>query len=380
VRIALVCPYAWQAAGGVQVHVRNLATRLLDRGHEVTVLSPTISTSSGGSLAGGAAAEPWVRSIGRPISVPYRGTVAPIAPTAFRRTRAALAGLRPDVIHVHEPLTPSASMFATLAATSPVVATVHAYLDRSIVMELAAPILRRVWRRVAVGIAVSEAAASFLRRAVPAAALEIVPNGVDVSAFSAAQPRTDLPAGRRILWVNRLDAQKGFPVALAAFSKVLVEIPDATLVVVGEGKDRESLRLLTEQALARVDMRGAVENAEVPGYHAACEVFLASAVGQESFGIAVVEAMAAGVPVVASDIPGYREVVTDGVDGLLVPPRDPEARAARRGGGQGGRALGERLGEAGRERARTFDWPIVVDRLEELYGRAIESAGYDRRT
>jgi phosphatidylinositol alpha-mannosyltransferase len=269
-------------------------------------------------------------------------------------------------------------MYAALTATAPVVATVHAYLDRSIVMELAAPILERVWRRVGVGIAVSEAAASFLRRALPAAVLEIVPNGVDVGAFAAAGPRADLPAGRRILWVNRLDAQKGFPVALAAFSKVLVEVPDAVLVVVGEGKDREALQLLTASALARVDMRGAVENVDVPGYHAASEVFIAAAVGQESFGIALVEAMAAGRPVVATDIPGYREVVSDGVDGLLVPPRDPGALAAglvrilREPG------LASRLGEAARERARTFDWPIVVDRVEELYGRAIESAGYDR--
>ncbi|HEX5938439.1 MAG TPA: glycosyltransferase family 4 protein, partial [Actinomycetota bacterium] len=119
-------------------------------------------------------------------------------------------------------------------------------------------------------------------------------------------------------------------------------------------------------------------NADVPGYLAGSDVSVNPAVGQESFGIVLVEAMAAGVPVVASDIPGYREVVADGVEGLLVPPRDPEALA-------GGlvRVLTEpdlatRLGEAGRERVRRYDWPIVVDRLEELYGRAIEGAGYDR--
>ena len=367
-RIALVCPYAWEASGGVQVHVRNLASRLRDRRHEVTVLAPTLR----------APAEPGVRSVGRPIRVPYRGTVAPIAPVSYRRTRSVLDEVRPDVVHVHEPLTPSASMYAALVATVPVVATVHAYLDRSIFMELAAPILRRIWRRVHVGIAVSEAAASFLRRALPAAVLEIVPNGVDVGAFAAAEPREDLPAGRRILWVNRLDAQKGFPVALAAFSKVLVEVPDAVLVVVGEGKDREALQLLTASALARVDMRGAVENDEVPSYHAASEVFLGAAVGQESFGIALVEAMAAGLPVVATDIPGYREVVSDGVEGLLVPPRDPGALAEGLVRLLREPELAARLGEAGRERAKTFDWPIVVDRVEELYGRAIESAGYDR--
>jgi phosphatidylinositol alpha-mannosyltransferase len=368
VRIALVCPYAWEAAGGVQVHVNSLATRLLERGHRATVLAPTIATPS----------EPWVRSVGRPIRVSYQGTVAPIAPLSYRRTRAALASLRPDVVHVHEPLTPSASMFAALAAKVPVVATVHAYLDRSYAMELAAPVLRRIWRRVNVGVAVSEAAASFLRRAVPDAALEIVPNGVDIRAFAGAEPRADLPPGRRILWVNRLDAQKGFPIAVAAFSKVLAEVPDAVLVVVGEGKDREALGLLTESARVRVDMRGVVPNERVPSFHAACEAFVSPAVGQESFGIVLVEAMAAGLPVVATDIPGYREVLSDGVEGLLVPPRDPEALAARLVRILTEPGLAARLGEAGRERALTFDWPVVVDRLEELYRRAVESAGYDR--
>jgi len=368
VRIALVCPYAWEAAGGVQVHVGSLATRLLERGHEVAVLTPTTS----------APRDPWVRSVGRPVRVSYQGTVAPIAPQSYRRVRSALAGFRPEVVHVHEPLTPSASMYATLSSKAPLVATVHAYLDRSIAMELAAPILRRIWRRVTVGVAVSEAAASFLRRVLPAASLEIVPNGVDVGAFAQAPPRDDLPPGRRILWVNRLDAQKGFPVALAAFSKVLAEIPEAILVVVGEGKDREALGLLTEQARARVDMRGSVTNDQVPSYLEAADVFVSPAVGQESFGIALVEAMAAGRPVVATDIPGYREVVSNGVEGLLVPPRDPEALAAGLIEVLRKPELAMRLGEAGRERARTFDWPIVVDRLEELYTRAIESAGYDR--
>jgi phosphatidylinositol alpha-mannosyltransferase len=368
VRIALVCPYAWGSAGGVQVHVKNLATRLLERGHQAVVLAPTIAAPS----------EPWVRSVGRPVRVSYRGTVAPIAPLSYWRTRAALAILRPDVVHVHEPLTPSASMFATIAAKVPVVATVHAYLDRSVAMTIAAPLLRRVWGRVTVGVAVSEAAASFLRRAVPGAALEIVPNGVDVGAFVEGPPRADLPPGRRILWVNRLDAQKGFPVAVAAFSKVLVEVPEAVLVVVGDGKDREALGLLTESARARIDMRGAVPNEQVPSYHAACEVFVSPAFGQESFGIALVESMAAGLPVVATDIPGYREVVSDGVEGLLVPPRDPEALAAGLVRAMTEPGLAGRLGEAGRERARTYDWRVVVDRLEELYGRATGSAGYHR--
>jgi phosphatidylinositol alpha-mannosyltransferase len=367
VRLALVCPYAWEAAGGVQVHVRQLASRLLERGHEVVVLAPTTAPAS----------EPRLRSVGRPMRVPYRGTVAPIAPFSYRRTRSALEVFGPDLVHVHEPFTPSASMFATLAARAPVVATFHAYLDRSRAMELAAPVLRKVWARITLGIAVSEAAASFLRRALPDASLEIVPNGVDVRAF--AEPGTvadGLQEGRRIVWVNRLDPQKGFPIAVAAFSKVLADVPDAVLVVLGDGRDREALGLLTGSARSRIDMCGSVPNDRIPGYHAACEAFVSAAVGQESFGIALVEAMAAGLPVVATDIPGYREVVTDGVEGLLVPPRDPEALAAGLVRVLQEPGLGRRLGEAGRARARSFDWPIVVDRLEELYARASAS---DRR-
>ncbi|MBA3362818.1 MAG: glycosyltransferase family 4 protein, partial [Actinobacteria bacterium] len=155
--------------------------------------------------------------------------------------------------------------------------------------------------------------------------------------------------------------------------------PDAVLVVVGDGKDREALALLTESARVRVDMHGAQPNERVPSFLAASEVFVSPAVGQESFGIALVEAMAAGLPVVATDIPGYREVVSDGVEGLLVPPRDPEALAAGLVRVLREPKLAARLGEAGRTHARTFDWPIVVDRLEELYGRAVETAGYHRQ-
>jgi phosphatidylinositol alpha-mannosyltransferase len=363
VRVLLTCPYAWDLPGGVQVHVRQLARTLESRGHEVLVLAPVISGSSA----------PPVRIVGRAVRVPWGGTVAPIcfSRRSFGRIRRLASVFEPDVVHVHEPLAPSTSMLATFAATVPVVATFHAFAERSRLMELAAPVLRTVYRRIAAPIAVSRAAAAFLRRAIPGE-VDVVPNGVDVARFAGATtPPTGLPSGRVVLWVHRLDRQKGFPVAVRAFARLAAELPDVRLVVAGDGHDRDAIGLLPEPDRKRVTMLGTVPNEDLPGLLAAANVFVAPALGQESFGIALVEAMAAGVPVVASAIPGYDEVVRDGVDGLLVPPTDVNALAVAIRRVLEDAELAARLARAGRERAAGYSWDVVTPRLEAVYERAI---------
>src|SRR5512132_2388023 len=218
VKILLVCPYDWEAPGGVQTHVRQLAAELRARGHQTSILAPGSRPSE----------DAGVRTVGRPVRVPYRGKVAPISfsPGSWRRIRSAMRSFDPDVIHAHEPLTPSTSMLAVLAASAPVVATFHAYLERSRLMELAGPVLRQVSRRIDAAIAVSDAAASFVRR-VAHVPLEIVPNGVDVRAFAhPGTPIEGLPVGRKVLWVNRLDPQKGFEVMVRAFETLASELED----------------------------------------------------------------------------------------------------------------------------------------------------------
>jgi phosphatidylinositol alpha-mannosyltransferase len=362
VRVALACPYAWDAPGGVQVHVRQLAGRLLDRGHEVLVLAP----------AGSPPAEPWVMEVGRPIRVPYNGSVAPLCPLpgSARRVGRELREFGPDVVHVHEPLAPSTSMFATLRAPAPVVATFHAYADRAILFSAVAPALRPVWDRLRVRLAVSRAAAEFVELRFSGELVRIVPNGADVEQFAEATPAPDLPEGRRILFVNRLDSRKGFRVMVDAFRRLAGEAPDAVLVVAGDGAERDALYSLEPAVRDRVVMLGSVPHADLPPYHAASEVFCAPAVGRESFGIVLVEAMAAGLPVVASDIPGYREVVQDGVEGVLVPPRDPDALAAAVLRLLRDPEASKGLGEAGRERARRYSWDTVVGDLEAIYAEA----------
>jgi phosphatidylinositol alpha-mannosyltransferase len=362
VRVLLVCPYAWDVPGGVQVHVRQLATALQGRGHDVVVASPARSGAAGGGD---------VRVVGRTVAVPWGGTVAPIcfSRRSFRRLRRLVEVFEPAVVHVHEPFAPSTSMLATFASTAPVVATFHAYAERSRLMELARPVLRTVFRRIAAPLAVSEAAAAYLSRAVPAE-VEIVPNGVDVSRFAdPGSPPEGLPDGRRLLWVHRLDPQKGFPVALRAFARLAGELEDVHLVVVGDGRDRDAVGLLPEAVRRRVVMLGAVAHEDLPRYHAAAHAFVASATGQESFGIALVEAMAAGLPVVATDIPGYREVVRDGVEGLLVPPNDPNGLAGALRRVLTDRELAAGLSAAGRERAAAYAWDVVAPRVEAVYRR-----------
>jgi len=361
VRIAFACPYAWDDPGGVQVHIRELAEDMRGRGHDVMVLAPVRRTAE----------QPWVRSVGRPVDVTFNRSNAPIDPRPWsvRSVRRELRAFRPDVIHVHEPFTPSTAMWATHAAEAPVVATFHTGAVHSRLYDAAAPLLRRLARRITVRVAVSRVA----ERAAAArigGAFEIVPNGADVARFGDATP-ADLGSGAKLLFVGRLDERKGFPVAVDAFGRLAAGRPGLRLIVVGDGPERAATDVLAPDVRARVTMLGTVPNVDLPPFERACDVYLGTSIGGESFGIVLVEAMAAGLPVVASDVAGYDEVVTDGVEGLLVPPRDPAALAAAVGTILDDPALSERFAAAGRARAAGFDWSVVGARLEGLYGQAL---------
>jgi len=365
VRIALACPYAWDDPGGVQVHVRELSERLRARGHDVIVVTP----------ARRPVADPYIVRVGHPVDVPYNASNAPIDPRPWsrRRLRAVLHAFGPDLVHAHQPTAPSTGMWATLEARAPVVGTFHSGAGRARLYDLAAPLLRRVARRLAVRIVVSRRAESFERARI-GGTFEIVPNGVDVGRFASARP-ADLPDGRRLLFVGRLDARKGFSVAVRAF-EMLAGSPgggDLRLIVAGDGPERDAVDVLPQELRSRVTLLGTVPNSDLPAVAAACELYLGPATGGESFGVVLIEAMAAGLPVVASDTAGYDEVVRDRVDGLLVPPSDPGALAVAAGRVLGDPALASRLSAAGRDRARNFDWPLVVERIEAIYGRALQA-------
>jgi phosphatidyl-myo-inositol alpha-mannosyltransferase len=342
--------------------VEQLAGCLRARGHQTLILAPGRATP----------ADPSVRLVGPGWRIPYQGTVAPIrfSPGSAARVRRELRQFRPDVTHAHEPLAPSTSMIAAWSSRAPVVATFHAFAERSRLLTAAAPLLRPVWRRLRVRMAVSQAAAGFVGSRF-GDGIRIVPNGCDVELFAVAWPAEGLPPGRHLLWVGRLDPQKGFSVAIRAFAALSGEFHDLSLVVAGDGPDRGAIRTLPSDVRARVVMLGNVPHQRLPAYHAACDVFISPATGQESFGISLVEAMAAGLPVVASDIAGYREVVRGDIEGLLVRPGDAGALAGGVRRLLTDDALAERLRAAGKERAEGFRWDVIAEKIEGAYRDAL---------
>jgi phosphatidylinositol alpha-mannosyltransferase len=367
-RIVQVCPYSWDVPGGVQVHVRELSAHLRERGHEVTILAP--------GRHGGKRDDAWI--VGRAIPVRGNGSVARISfgPQVAMVVARALKEARPDVIHVHEPLVPSVSMHAVLNAKAPVVATFHSNVGRermsSVWFKLAAPMVRPVWNKLARRIAVSEAARHSVTSRMGDDELLIVPNGVNVNRFAAAKA-AKLGAGRHVLFVGRLEERKGFRIAVEAFAQLAGVYPDLHMLVVGDGSERDAVDDLEPPVRARVEMLGRVDDDRLASYLRGADLYIGPATGGESFGIVLAEAMAAGLPIVASDISGYRDVARNGVEAVLVPPGDAGALVAAVRMVLDDPGLARSLGESGVKRAQDYAWDTVTDRIVSVYRDVLRS-------
>lgn len=361
-RIVQVSPYSWDVPGGVQVHVKELSAHLRELGHEVRILAP--------GRRRGRRDDAWI--VGLAVPVRGNGSVARISfgPHVGNVVGGALREFQPDIIHVHEPLVPSVSMHAVLNANAPVVATFHSNVgpDRvsSFWFTLAAPLVRPVWNKLARRIAVSEAARHSVTSRMGDGDLLIVPNGVAVDRFAAAQPAV-LGTGRHLLFVGRLEERKGFRIAVQAFAELAGLYPDLRLLVIGDGSERDAVDDLPPPVRDRVDMLGRVDDDRLASYLKAVDLYIGPATGGESFGIVLAEAMAAGLPIVASDIPGYRDVARNGLEALLVAPGDPGALVAGVRRVLDDPALAISLGECGAARAHDFAWDSVTERLIEVY-------------
>ncbi len=361
-RVALVCPYDLSAPGGVQSHVEALARELRAAGDDVLVVGPADGDPGG-----------WARAVGGSLRVPFNDSVAPIAwsPRSAVRSLRAIREHDPDVVHVHEPAVPTLGLTAAVRAPRPLVATFHAWSDRDRVYRAARPVLSRLLARLDRRIAVSRPAARYHADALgwPVAAFTEIPNGVHVSRFASAEPIPDDDGERpTLLFVGRLEPRKGLEQLVRAFLQVKSEHPAVRLLVVGDGPERDRCQQLLPPTLRPdVSFVGRVEPEDLPRFHAAADLFVAPALGGESFGIVLLEAMAAGVPVVGSAIPGYASVIRDGRDGVLVRPGDPRALAAAIDELLRSPARRRALAAAAREAVADYDWPVIAARIRDCY-------------
>ncbi len=369
-RVALVCPYDITVPGGVQAHVTRLAERLKTGGDDVLVVAPARHDPPDD-----------VHAVGGSLGVTFNRSVAPIAysPLAIRRALAALRDFTPAVVHVHEPAAPLLSLGTCLGARHPLVGTFHAWSDRDRLYRAARPLLRAAVARLDACIAVSRPARDYHAAALglPAGAFLEIPNGVEFERFAAAAPSADrADDAPTVLFVGRLERRKGLEQLVRAFIRVKTQRPSARLVVVGEGPERRRCEaIIPERLRSQVTFVGRGGPDDLPSLYAAADVFAAPALGGESFGIVLLEAMAAGTPVVASAIPGYRTLLRDGVEGRLVPPGDVAALAQALDTLLGNPSLREAMSRAGRETAQRYDWPVVARQVRDVYSDVVERAG-----
>jgi phosphatidylinositol alpha-mannosyltransferase len=371
VRIGLVSPYSWSFQGGVNRHVEALAEEFIGRGHDVRVLAPVdppgpLSRAMHRSMPEPRELPDYLTPLGRTVGFGANSSILPISGYAIPR-RAVRAGDF-DVLHVHEPLAPLIGWNAVLAARVPVVGTFHAYSTKPFPNYAASAAgARRMFNRLSARIAVSEAAAWTGKRWF-GGEYTIIPNGVDVEAspVELKTPGKEL----KILFIGRPEERKGLPVLLTAFNALVEHVP-SRLTVIGAEED-DVKRWLTDPELMRsIDVRGRVSQEELWAELHAADLLCAPSLSGESFGMILTEAFAAGTPVIASGIAGYSDVVTDGVDGLLVPPGDPQrlAEELQRVFHEPQRLAA--MGAAARHSAKRYAWPRIADQVETVYERAI---------
>jgi phosphatidylinositol alpha-mannosyltransferase len=371
-RIGLVCPYQWDVPGGVQYHVRDLAQTLRGLGHHVEILTPAEHEES--------VADEWITFAGRTVPVPYNGSMASLqfGPVSASRVRRWLREGHFDVVHVHEPAPPSVSLLVCMIAKGPIVATFHTATTRSKWLAAWGPVVRPWLERISGRIAVSDFARRVQVEHLGGDAV-IIPNGVHVSTF---QHGPSLPGitrgvdGPTIGFLGRFDEpRKGLPVLLEAMRTVVRRYPGARLLIAGRG-DADGIRaLIGEDLRSSVSLLGELTEADKAAFLRSVDIYCAPNLLGESFGVVLIEALAAGAPIVASDLDAFARVLEDGAAGVLVRRGDAQALADALCGLLADPARLAEFAEGGARVAAAYDWDVLAHRILAVYETVLLAEG-----
>jgi phosphatidylinositol alpha-mannosyltransferase len=371
-KVGMVCPYSWDIPGGVQAHVRDLTETLLAGGHDVSVLAPGEDDSP--SLPA------YVVAAGKAVPIPYNGSVARLqfGLISATRVRRWLRDGDFDIVHVHEPAPPSLSLLTCLLADAPLVATFHAASTRSRFLSMFDSAVQAVLERLSGRIAVSQAARRMIVEHLGADAV-VIPNGVATAMYADAEPLPGYPRepslGGTIGFIGRYDeTRKGMAVLIEAMRTVVGSRPGVRLLVAGRGDEQQLLMRLPPELATSVVLLGMVSEADKASLLRSVDVYVAPNTGGESFGIILLEAMAARTPIVASDLDAFRRVLDDGRAGLLFANRDAAALAKALSTVLGDPALRGQLAAASAEVVRPYDWQVVAAQIVRVYEIAASAA------
>lgn len=362
----MVSPYGWDLPGGVQAHISDLARYCIEKGHEVSVLAPVMDEDHLPS---------WVQSSGRPISIPYNGAVARVAfgPVANRRVRKWIQEGDFDLLHLHEPAIPSLSLLACWAAEGPLVGTFHASAPKQRAIYAVGPILEPAIEKLHARIAVSQTARGTLTEHLETDAV-VIPNGINVDAFANGDITREF-GNRAIGFVGRFDEpRKGLAILLESCERLVNGGIEFQLVIAGPGDSsifREGMSIALRE---RTAFLGRVTDARKQEILRSVALYVAPNTGGESFGIILAEALAAGAPVIASDLPAFRDVLEGGRAGVLFPTEDSQRLAEMIVEVLNDEERKGSLRAIGRKRARDFDWSVVGESIFDVY-RLVSAAG-----
>ncbi len=366
-KIGLVTPYDYPYPGGVTEHIAALDEHFRALGHDTRIIAA--STSDQDELG-----DHVIKVSGAVSPVPFSGSTARItlSPQIYRRVKKILQQEAFDVVHVHEPTVPVLSLIVLRHSHALNVGTFHAYRETNALYEYAGLLVRRVLNRLDGRIYVSEAVSEYISQYFPGRHV-VIPNGIDCARFAAPdiRPIEKFDDGRpNILFVGRLDKRKGFRHLLRAYPTIKQAFPNARLIVVGAFGDKEKkpyLRYARSHGLRGVHFVGYVSPEDLPRYYRTATVFCAPNTGFESFGIVLLEAMAARVPIVASDIAGFRAVLEHGRQGLLVPPKDERAIAQSIISLLRDPLRRAQMSACGERTAAQYDWSLIARRVLSYY-------------